>query len=556
MRIGSLRCSECGSTNFDRTGHNQYTCQHCRAVALVEDDVSQRLDRVLDQVKDAAAERLANEQAARNRKINRTTAISLCVTVGAMVAWTAFSAWYTQRRQGEVAAVSVAARVDRDIPRNGLQLEAPRQVLVGSGSAARSKLLVMARNETGKPLERFSLKAAFHDGNDKLGDRSENLPIGVLLPGERAPVLIDVPEGRNFTRQDLQVPRLAAPFFTVEGPALALSRARLVQQKDAVRLVGRIVNARNDVTLAGCEALVMLYDIDGALIGFGHGYAQATEIKPGERTTIEVHIERFGGRKDAIAAWDYRIDYALLGDDRRRKQVLSDHRVISSTAAVEQFSPGLRLGVDDLLADGGERFDTAQLELLPLAAGRSTTQEPVYLTELVNRSKDRIAVSPGAVVSAFDGSTFDGSTVVDGVAYLYPGERFPVLIEPRVGHRITQTRIEWKPMRATGLPGPRAPLEVEVAQTRAGTSSVLVNFSQRFSYKYVEVRGNVRNPGPAVVRKTKLWVGLRDHEGRLTGFRMVENLPAIGPGEGVPFEVKVNQYGRDFATIATGYQTE
>jgi hypothetical protein len=37
---------------------------------------------------------------------------------------------------------------------------------------------------------------------------------------------------------------------------------------------------------------------------------------------------------------------------------------------------------------------------------------------------------------------------------------------------------------------------------------------------------------------------------------VVENLPAIAPGESVPFEVKVDQKGRDFATVSTLYQTE
>jgi len=85
---------------------------------------------------------------------------------------------------------------------------------------------------------------------------------------------------------------------------------------------------------------------------------------------------------------------------------------------------------------------------------------------------------------------------------------------------------------------------------------VLVNFSQRFTYRFAMVSGSVKNPGSAIVRKARLWVSLRDREGRLTGFSAVDNLPAIGPGESVPFEVKVDQLGRDFATVSTVYQTE
>ena len=106
------------------------------------------------------------------------------------------------------------------------------------------------------------------------------------------------------------------------------------------------------------------------------------------------------------------------------------------------------------------------------------------------------------------------------------------------------------------LPGPRQPLEIAVSDTRADTSNVLVNFSQRYTYRFAMVSGSVKNPGSSIVRKARLWVSLRDREGRLTGFSTVDNLPAIGPGESVPFEVKVDQLGRDFATVSTVYQTE
>jgi hypothetical protein len=51
-------------------------------------------------------------------------------------------------------------------------------------------------------------------------------------------------------------------------------------------------------------------------------------------------------------------------------------------------------------------------------------------------------------------------------------------------------------------------------------------------------------------------VSLRDRNDQLTGFKVVENLPAIAPGESVPFQVHVTQHGRDFASVGTLYQTE
>jgi hypothetical protein len=270
---------------------------------------------------------------------------------------------------------------------------------------------------------------------------------------------------------------------------------------------------------------------------------------------VDVSIARFG-RAAAIAAWDYRIGYSTVEASGSRTPVLSAGRVIRTVGAPENFNPDLRLGTDDLLADDSERFDEKQLELLPLVAGRSNIQRPLFLTELVNRSNDAIVLAPGGAIARFGGNKADGSTAITGLAYLYPGERFPILLEPRDVERITQTRIEWKPMRRAVLPGPRKPLEVKVTGTKAETGSVLLNFSQRFSYRSVEVTGSVTNPGTAIVGKVRLWVSLRDRNGQLTGFKLMDNLPAIAPGESVPFQVNVEQNARDFATVTTLYQTE
>lgn len=230
--------------------------------------------------------------------------------------------------------------------------------------------------------------------------------------------------------------------------------------------------------------------------------------------------------------------------------------MIRTTGGPEAFNPDLRLSTEDLLADESERFDAKQLELLPLIDGRNNIQQRLFLTELVNRSPDAVVIAPGGVISRFSGSKAHGTTTISELAYLYPGERFPIFLEPEDMERFTSTRIEWKPMRRAALPGPRTPMEVKVTGTKAETGSVLLNFSQRFIYKSVQVTGSVKNPGSSIVGKVRLWVSLRDRGGQLTGFKLVENLPAIGPGESVPFQVNVEQNGRDFASVTTLYQTE
>jgi DNA-directed RNA polymerase subunit RPC12/RpoP len=556
--LQTLKCGECGSSALKRTGLNEYTCDHCGSVTLVEDNVSDRLERVLNQVKNEAGRRLAAEQALRQNLVLRNIGIAIIGVLVLVLVWRIVMLFVEPRRPDgpQDRRPVVAAVVDRSIPTDGLKLGEPRQVLVGSGSSAQPKLLVVARNETGKPLSRAGIRATYYDGDSKVDERTETLPIYVLEPGESAPALIDMPNGKNVTRQELQVQKLSGPYNAVQGPRLAFTRVRLVQQGERVRLVGRIDNARKDAaTLGGIDVLATLYDDAGQVIGFGHGYAQASELKPGAQTSVDVSVARFG-RAAAIAAWDYRIGYNTVDASGARTPVLNAERVVRTAAGPESFNPDLRLGTEDLLAEDSERFDAKDLELLPLVDGRNNIQQRLFLGELVNRSTDAVVLAPGGVISRFSGSKAHGTTNITGLAYLYPGERFPIFLEPQDMERFTSTRIEWKPMRRAALPGPRKPLEVKVAGTKAELGSVLLNFSQRFTYKSVEVTGSVKNPGNAIIGKVRLWVSLRDRNGQLTGFKLVDNLPAIAPGESVPFQVNVEQNGRDFASVTTLYQTE
>jgi len=554
--LQTLRCGECGSSVLKRTGLNEYTCEHCGSVTLVEDNVSDRLERVLDQVKNEAGRRLAAEEALKQKLMLRKIGIGVIAVLGVVLVGRIVGLLIGSGKPSPDARPAAVAAIDRSIPPDGLKLGEPRQVLVGTGSSALPKLLVVARNETGKPLSRAGVRAIYYDGDSRLDERSEMLPVSVLQPGESAPALIDMPSGKNITRQELRVQKLAEPYSATEGPRMTFSRVRLVQQGERVRLVGRIANARTDgVEIGGIEVLATLYDDAGQVIGIGHGYGQANEIQPGAQTSVDVSIARFG-RAAAVAAWDYRIGYSIVGASGARTPVLSADRVIRATGGPENFNPELRLGTDDLLASDSERFDARQLELLPLIDGRNNIQQRLFLTELVNRSADAIVLAPGGVISRFSGSKARGTTNISGLAYLYPGERFPIFLEPEDMEKLTETRIEWKPMRRAAMPGPRKPLEVRVTGTKAQTGSVLLNFTQRFTYKSVEVTGSVKNPGNGIVGKVRLWVSLRDRGGQLTGFKLVENLPAIAPGESVPFQVNVEQNGRDFASVTTLYQTE
>ncbi|MCI0152270.1 FxLYD domain-containing protein [Paraburkholderia sediminicola] len=560
INLQTLKCAECGSGALRSTDLNQYVCEHCGSIAVVEDDVSQRLDRVLETVKDAAARRLADEAALRRKDeaFNAGDWIILLVIAAAFVGaggWL-FSGPKERSGQREIAAprAAVAARASTISP-EGLKLTDPRQVVVGSGIAMEAALLVIARNETGSALSRAGIKATLYDGGTRYGEVSESVPLNVLQAGESAPVLIRFPHtAPTVTHQDLVAQSMSVPARTVRGETLRFEKVRMVQKGDDVSVAAQLRNPLKDQTIVAFDILVTVYDEGGAVIGFGRERSGAGELSPGEATKVNLRVTRFGNA--AVKSWDYRIGYDLKRGDEGSTAVIADNRIVRTEGAPEMLSPELQQSVDDLLADETERFDLAQLELLPLAAGHNMTQDLVYMTELVNYSKDTIAVAPAAVISKFEGHRDIGRTPIgSGVTYLYPGERLPIQLDPGRAHRITQTKIEWKTVRKAAMPGARPPLDVRIEQTRAKTGTIEVNFRRVYPYRYAVVRGVVSNPGKHLVRKARVWVSLRDRDDKLTGFELKE-LPPIPPGESVPFEVDVEQWGRDFVSASTMYQTE
>jgi hypothetical protein len=552
--LKTLKCGECGSADLRRQSPNQYVCGHCGSVTLVEDQVSERLERMLGQVADAARRRMADEDRARRRRV-ATHAVGWGVGLGLVVALvTVAVGWLGQRTPAPVPVAAAPKPVlPRGVPPDALKLDEPRQVLVRRGSSSTAKLLVMARNTHDTPLQRPSIEAAFFDETQSLGKRSQSLPLDTIAPGESLPVLIDLPSQGTVTRQDLLVRAPSAPHRIVPAPALKFSRARLVQADEGeARFVGRVVNDR-DAPIAGVEALVTLLDDAGAVVGVGHGYGGSGELKPGQRSTLDFTVQSFS--RAPVAAWEVRVGYSLLQADGSRAAVLSRDRAVR-TAGGPEVIPALPAGSDDLLATEAEQFDAAQLELLPIAAMRDNTQRPLHVTELVNRSSDAIALSPAVRLTPLDGARSGRPIVIAEAGMLYPGERLPVLLQPYGVERITGWRTEWKPIRKAALPGPRPRVEVAVTGTEAQEGSALVNFTHRYRTRYVEVTGNLHNPGPGIVRRLQLWVMLRDAQGRLAGFQRVSQLPAAQAGDTLPFTARVELWGRDFTKVTTLVQAE
>ena len=126
--LQTLKCGECGSSVLKRTGLNEYTCEHCGSVTLVEDNVSDRLERVLNQVKNEAGRRLAAEEARKQALMLRKLGIAVGVAVAAVVLFGVIGVVLGNRNANTRGASQRVAAIDRTIPVEGLKLDEPRQV--------------------------------------------------------------------------------------------------------------------------------------------------------------------------------------------------------------------------------------------------------------------------------------------------------------------------------------------------------------------------------------------------------------------------------------------
>ncbi|MGJ7582974.1 FxLYD domain-containing protein, partial [Variovorax sp. RHLX14] len=102
--LQTLKCGECGSSVLKRTGLNEYTCDHCGSVTLVEDNVSDRLERVLNQVKSEAGRQLAAEEALRQKLVLRKVGIAVAILLGVVLVFRVVGLFFFDSRDATSGA--------------------------------------------------------------------------------------------------------------------------------------------------------------------------------------------------------------------------------------------------------------------------------------------------------------------------------------------------------------------------------------------------------------------------------------------------------------------
>ncbi|MGE8687825.1 MAG: FxLYD domain-containing protein [Achromobacter sp.] len=279
----TLTCSTCGSAQFTKLDTNEYRCSHCHAVTLVEDNVAQRLEKILRGM----------QQPAPPARPGPGVLAAIAITVAAAIAVPVVISLLGSDSRGTSRQPPPPPPIDASL----VKLTDVREVQTRS----RRQLVLIVRNETGKKIDMPRVTASFFQGELSLSSSSGSAPARSLQPGEYSPMTISVPD-KAYTRYALQVsqPTLARG----KNNDIIASKVQLVRNDGTYRLVGLLKN-NGAGEASSSQVTVMLYGDDGALIGIGNGYGSASTLAPGALTAFDVRCDMLA--EGAVASYDYMV---------------------------------------------------------------------------------------------------------------------------------------------------------------------------------------------------------------------------------------------------------
>lgn len=320
MTLQALYCEACGSRDLVLVEAGRYRCSHCGAATLA-DTASNGRSR-------ATAYGVAPHRAALFGVAGLLLAI-----VFVIVLWQA----------------TTSPRVERmtAIDPTTVALSGATQVTSPDRPVFRDKLLVMVTNNGKRAIGAPRVVASFYDGATKLETASDYAQTGVLLPGETAPVLINMPRQRG-TRQEIA---LATPLRSVEvvsGPVLAFERYRLVERDGRYKLAAVVKTPAGAQAMQSCRASILLLDQRNTLVAIGDGRCRVRDLAASESTTVDASFVRVSA--EPVAAMRYHIDYELVQPPPAPARVVAKTgRQIVVASAVELLPSALSWDAVDLL---------------------------------------------------------------------------------------------------------------------------------------------------------------------------------------------------------------
>lgn len=282
MIAQALLCDACGSRDLVRVDAERYRCSHCGASVVLASRSTSSL--VIP---------AANAKLATRGWLFGVAGLALAA-VFAIVLWQIT----TSRRIVREQTIDPATVV----------LTAATPVVAIDRPTHRDKLLVMVSNRGKQPIGAPRVVASFFDGSTKLDTASDFAQTGVLLPGETAPALIDLPP-RSGTRSELSVAAPLRAITVASGPVLAFAQMRLVQRDGRYKLAARVQAPPGRNAMSSCRASIVLLDGAGATVAIGDGRCRARDVAPGESTLVDASFVRIGAAP--VASWRYHIDYEL-----------------------------------------------------------------------------------------------------------------------------------------------------------------------------------------------------------------------------------------------------
>ncbi|RBL82618.1 hypothetical protein DDE05_36285 [Streptomyces cavourensis] len=278
----TLTCSTCGSAQFIKLDTNEYQCSHCQAVTLVEDNVAQRLEKILRGM----------QQPAPAAKLQPAAIVAMVLVVLA-----AILVPLTLNLGSSTRAPYRPSPVIPPLDASLVKLTDVQERRVRN----RNQLVMVMRNETGEKIDSPRVTATFYQGDLTLSSATGSPLARTLQPGEYTPVVISLPD-TSYTRYTLEpsVPSRARS----TALEIAADKVQLVRNAGDYRLVGLL---RNQGTIASnsTQVTVMLYGEDGKLIGTGTGYGSANSLAPGAVTTFDVNCDMLSEGK--VASYDYMV---------------------------------------------------------------------------------------------------------------------------------------------------------------------------------------------------------------------------------------------------------
>lgn len=524
----TLTCSNCGSGLFTKVAQNEYQCKHCGALTLVEDDVAERLEKLLRGLTAPAARPALTKQ----------QLMLLAVVLPLLLISVLLISFVGNKRAGPATPL-----MERKLDASLVTLSEPQEVASGS----RKKLLVMMRNGTGATINAPRVTAEFYDGELTVDSEWSDATLRTLLPGESTPVLLSLPS-KPTTRHSLSIgePRRDA----VHANRIKTSKVTLVAEDNRHRLIGLMEN-EGDTRSGLVQIVVWLLADDGKVVGLGSGYARVSPMAPGAKTLFDVGIERL--TDEPAVAYEYVVNVDPSHQPGEELgPLLTSARTVRVEPPAARPSGELRLSAEELLDDSFRLFDPADLHMAKPRTLADEIDRPLLLTQVTNTSTEWTVIAPVARPTFMEGAkTLSLRPSWSLPSRLYPGESVPMLYEGSFD-RVTEFSPDWKAARRAGSDATRPRLRVQIDETSTHTGTGTLNFRYRYSYKYVDVRGRVFNDGERVVQRPSMWISMLDRQQALTGAAFHQpDVKAIKPGESAPFKVSVKQYGGAAADVRT-----